>query len=454
MQIAAAHAPLNASRLPLSQSIPMALRLCYRVFEAINSALPTAGNMQGHLAGIAERSSLGNTITMIRRSYGLWQWPNPCLSESGHRARNYFAATLERHTGISTDDWMCAIHFIAWAWQIDTKRRKGPFATLSPMPRDDIDASFNAVLQNVIDSLSNTLSTISYECKQRIASADSITDLSLLPIKKWPMLQLDDPANSYLTLSPIHVAEAAVQRPLRIAEDTARMSGGDYKKQIQEVRGYFGELLEDYAHGLLKTSPTWKYECMRDLGMSCESLADGVAYTSDLIIFIELKNALTLESVRYTSRTDKQLFRELEHKHYIVKAQGQIRNSIKLVDSISKRIGNRPRAVASFIVCADVLPLTVVSKSLFESVLDNTYYKDDIKILRTSLMCIDDLEDIIGYMPTSWRRELDMKQSDDTLAFESMIRWLDARGTLYRNPRIMAEFDQAVISSFASRLRS
>lgn len=452
LQYAAAFASSDGPRPSPSDALTLAMRLVYRAFELINDAIPTQGEFSGYIAGIAERSSLGHPHQLMCRSYGLWLWKHARLKRSTS-ARDYFDRILVQSTSLSLESFLRALYFVGWVWQIEALSQATVPRIVSALPRTDVTEELSTSLDIVVQMLSTSVATFHSECSSLLAQRDRVPSMSLLAIKKWPMVQLEHLPRHYMTLSSIHVVDAAFQRPIRLAEEAARQNENDARARIQEIRGYFGDVFEDYIHGILASHTLWKYVCLRDIDIDDAGLVDGVAYTRDMLLFVECKGGLTVEATRYSARNDHDFGNELVNKHYLAKAQRQIDTTLSHIKSVCDRIGCTPKTVASLIVCADVLPISVLASDAFEGILKPTYRFGDYEILQPLVMSVGDVEDLVGYMPLDWHKELQAKQRNPEHAHESLLRWLKVRKVRYRVPAVSSAANRAIVELATSGIK-
>lgn len=444
LELTASRAELAASPAPLIDPATRAMmvKALYVVSDRLNESL-TAGiphNPSGAAAALRERSILGQPTRRMLTAFGLWRWSHVALDDRARNIRATFDAHFASRCGVSLEQWVVGLSLatLAAVNQPLTEAITTPIFIVEN--RSDLTPAGRALIGACLSQLSLTTDAFRAECKRADAEKDLFRSPSLIPVKAHPCLRtVEGVTAAYRAISPLHVAEAGVRRPvLERARDSAQ-------RNIALIE--YGHLVESYVHALLMHAFGDRYQRLEP--SNSRKRAEGIIWYPQGFIVIECKARSSSEWVRYQMRSDDEYAAEL-HDSGLAKAAQQIESTIDdvLSGSIPQQCAAPPRVAGGIIVSLQDLALSWISGSVFERLLPPTRMSDGVLRLRPQLMEIETLEEIDKWEHVDLLEVLTRKMQDKDMMFECVNAFLQhERGDpkLSRTKRIMWDALRAFI---------
>ncbi len=419
--------------------LQMAVRAAYVVSDLLNQSYRKEGfELYGALAGLMERSAISRPIDSVRRSYGLWEWSHEDVTAKTVQYRKLFGDALLASDSLSLADLVNGIGLLIWLLVVESNRGQMAFSTSIQLPRADLTAAGNSLLLAVLSKVASPLDQFVNYCVQASDSGAFWKNPTLLPLKNSPAVQVPLPDNSFGILAPTFLADHAVQRPLRVVENS--------DIGFQTARGHFGSVAETYAHGLLRSHFNRAYH-----RIDLKGHADGVAVMRDMALVFEMKNTFVVESKRYGFRTDEEYLKELQNKHYLSKAQEQIWNTIDWLPTQS--FAASVKMIVPVVVLWDTVTNVFVAKKFLAPHLRRPEQRGPYFVHHPQVYSLTDLEELGAWWPLNLRNELLAKVTDDDWTFDGLSLWLAWRrfNKLAATPTFRT-FDSHLVKRFENQL--
>jgi len=417
LEIALAHAEIAPE--PPERIDERSLRTMVQAVYVLWSELTEATERQisrspaGIAAALNERSSLGAPFRRLQTGFGLWVWDHAELDADARAARARCDARLKDSMGISLDDWVTGIALATMIAQNQPPEETITNPIYISGGRDDLTQDGNNVLLACLARVSTTMAELQEACRQ--LGADLIETPSLLALKRKPCVHTLGTPHSYRVLSPIHLAEAAVERP-RVEAETDEVTKASARTDL-------GTITEAYHHGLLKQIFGESYQRLPSLKK--RSRADGVIWFPNGLLVVECKARRSPESRRYQVRDDGSYRDELLGLD-LGKAVAQIEATTE--DVFLKRIPHRcqvePAVVGSIILFAQEVPLSEVSRSVLDGILPRTTARSGVLHLRPQIMSIERLEELDKWAHLDLLSVLVRKMQDRDVSLECLNNYL------------------------------
>ena len=424
MELAAVSSPPEASGGTIEPEIvDRVLQAFYLAWEQVNRPLHAEieKNPAGVAAAMTERSELGSLSELTARAFGCWLWGHRYVGERELQARRYFATVMRREYSVELEDWVVGCSLPTFLVQCRTLHElmAGPLDLRFPAP--NLTSVANALLHRVLNCLSTSFGAFAAFCRQCDKRAPLVEKPSLLPVKKHPCVQLGGDRERFWVISPVHLAEAAFERPVRLAETLALKQTDGHGTRF--CRGEFGVVVEAYVHGLLHQMFPDRYERLNPRDDAIR--ADGVLWSPKGVVVVECKASRVAESMRYSVRTDEDYYWELV-KSGLEKAVNQVDRTIDdvLSETISGKIPGPPRVAGSIIVCYQEVPRSGIGRTVLDRVLPETRRRGRVLQLRPQVVSLSDLETLDGWSHVELLEALHRKMLDQRYSLESLPNYL------------------------------
>lgn len=398
----------------------------YTVWSHLTSA--TDGRILGSPAGAAaalnERSYLGSPMRRIMTAFGLWAWDHPELGVDGNLARSRFNEHLTSVFGTSLAEWVAGIGLATIITQNQPLEEVASDPVFINADRNDLTSDGRALLVRCIEKLSTTAEELRANCRQLDREASLLTEPSLLALKRTPCIQTLGNPPAYRAISPVHLAEAAIERPLleRAAPSESRT----------QARIDYGTVVEAYVHGLFRSVFGDRYQRLDPA--NGRKRADGVVWLPGGFLVVECKARRASELIRYRARGDAAYFDELLRSG-LRKAVDQITDTTDdvLRGKIPSPSSIAPSTAGSLIVFLQDLALSPVSRSVLDRILPSMRMRHDVKVLRPQVISLERVEELDKWRHLDLITELRAKMEDEDVALECLDDYFHQEG---RTPQL------------------
>lgn len=412
------------------------VRAVYCVWDKLNEALGDVREApSGVAASLYERSSLGSIVSHLQTAFGCWVWEHPFVQEQERQIRGTFDAAIRSEYSVGIRDWVAALTVPCFSLLLQPFEGILRTPQLLEYPRQDLTREGNTVVAGVVGALATDLQDFARECRELNTKSPLAERPTLLPLKRHPCLKVHTNPDRFHVLSPVHLAEAAFERPVRLAETL-------HPDRTRETRGYFGQLIEAYIHGLFNEIFGDRYQRLRLGGR-----ADGILWYPDGCIVVECKATRVREMIRYTSREDDAYLDELK-TGLLPKAVKQIKATARdvLSGAIERRGCKKLDTLAAMIVFFQEIPPTHIAAPVLEKLLPPTEVCDGALLLRPQVISVEGVEELDRWSHLNLLDVLRKKMQGEDSALESLRNYLFFEGFEPQRPRFRAWCGQQMIS--------
>ncbi len=258
-------------------------------------------NPAGVAAALNERSLLGSPMRRILTAFGLWAWNHPELNEQANAARRAFDEHLTTTYGTSLAEWVTGVALATFITQNQPLEEVVSQPMFITRDRADLTPDGRALLVRCMERLSTTTEELRAACNSLDREGDLLTEPSLLALKRMPCIKTLGTPAAYRAISPVHLAEAALERPL-----IERSIPAESRAQ---ARIDYGTVVEVYVHGLLRSLFGDLYQRLDPA--KGRKRAEGVIWLPGGFLVVECKARRAPELTRYNAREETAYFEEL-----------------------------------------------------------------------------------------------------------------------------------------------
>lgn len=369
----------------------------------------------GVAAALNERSLLGSPMRRILTAFGLWAWNHTELDELATAARSAFDEHLTASYGTSLADWVTGVALATFITQNQPLEEVVSQPVFITGDRSDLTADGRALLLRCAERLSTTTGDLRAACHDLDLEGDLLTEPSLLALKRTPCIKTLGSPPAYRAISPVHLAEAALERPL-----VERAAHGESRAQ---ARIDYGTVVEAYVHGLLRALFGDSYQRLEP--SQTRRRAEGVIWLRNGFLVVECKARRASELIRFNARDDAAYFEELV-KSGLGKAVEQIEATTDdiLNGSIPCPSSIIPATAGSLVVFLQDLALSPVSRSVLDRILPPMRTRGGATILRPQIISLERVEELDKWAHLDLIAELRAKMADDDVALECVNDYL------------------------------
>ena len=283
MELAAARAEVSATpSTPIDpDSLDSIVRAIYVVWSHLTSS--TDDRIQRNPAGIAaalnERSHIGSPMRRVLTAFGLWGWDHADLDDDARAARRAFDEHLRKTYGLSLVEWVAGLAVATFISQNQSPQETMTDPIMILPNRSDLTQDGCDLLRRCVERLATTTTDLRKACRKLDQEADLLTQPSLLALKRTPCIRIPGTPSAFHPISPVHLAEAAVERPLieRCTPESSRA----------QARTDFGMVVEGYVHGLLRELFGSRYQRLPTV--QTRKRAEGVIWFPSGFLVVECK---------------------------------------------------------------------------------------------------------------------------------------------------------------------
>lgn len=386
----------------------------------------------GWLAGMIERSSLGGPLEHLATAYGLWLWDDAHVTSEIAGVRQRFNQTLETSYSLNLRDWIVSAGLVSWVSSIRSmqKMMTGPMSF--QLPLEGLSKSGNQAIRRFFTAISITLQEFVQHCRKLNNESSFLDRPTLLPLKQYPAMVLASEPMLYRVLSANHIAEAAIERPVRLRESASLDARSDARRE-------FGLLFEAYVHGLLARTFGDRYQRLPP--HKKRPRAEGIVWYPNGVIIVECKGRRVSELRRFQMRSDVSYANELEGLD-LQKAVRQIQSTgIDILNGrIQRPTGISVKVIGAIIVCYQELPQSILAKTVMAPLVGENRFEDGVLWLRAQFGSIKMIENLDGWEDLNLLSVLYEKMADDITAFESLRNYFiekGMKGTTFRTRRFL-----------------
>lgn len=391
------------------------MKAVYLVWDAIG--IPLRPKIRSSPAGVAaalcERSLLGSPHALLCRGFGCWVWDHEHVTGKERNLRARFEQDLRHAYGVNLEEWIAGIALASFVESTRTLENVMQTPQQVRIPVGGVTNEGNELIRKAVTPLSTSLPAFQAACLKQHRSANLLEQPSLLPLKRSPCVRIAEHPLAYQVVSPIHLAEAAFERPVRLSETKGR----------RNARGDFGFLLEAYVHGLLSAMFSDRYE--RLARAEKEKRADGIIWYPNGFIIVECKATRVAEAIRYSPRSDAEYADELA-RGCLAKAVEQIDATIRDVLSgrVARGIDSDLRVAGSIVVFLQEIPQLLEARSVLSKFLRGSHRRGGVLWLQPQVLTVSAVEDLDGWERLDLLQVLTKKMADPGTAYEPLRNFL------------------------------
>lgn len=434
MEVAAARAEVSAT--PPERIEPESLERMVRAIYVVWSHLvaSTDERIREDPAGIAaalnERSLMGSPIRRVLTGFGLWAWEHGDLDESARAARGAFDEHLRSVYSLSLVEWVTGIALATFISQNQPPEEVVTSPIFITPGRPDLTSHGHDLLSRCMERLSTTTEDLRQACLELDEDADLLTEPSLLALKRTPCLRTLGAPPAFRPISPVHLAEAAVERPLVERSLPAESRAA--------ARTEYGSVVEGYVHGLLRGLFGDRYQRLPPI--QGRKRAEGVIWFPNGFLVVECKARRASELIRYHAREDGGYFEELVRSGLKTAVEQVLATTEDVLSGDIPFPGPLAPAIAgSLVVFLQDLALSPVSRSVLDRILPRSRTTEGVAHLRPQLISLERLEELDKWFDLDLLAELRAKMSDDDVSLECLNNYLLHEG---QTPSTSAVRDQ------------
>lgn len=369
----------------------------------------------GVAAALNEMTLLGSPMRRILTAFGLWAWDHNELDDQARAARTGFDEYLNTSLGVSLHDWVVGVALATFITQNQPLEEVVTQPVFISAGRSDLTLEGQALLARCLGHLSTTANGLRAACRELDGDGNLLESPSLLALKRTPCIKALGSTASYRAISPVHLAEAALERPLieRTKPESTR----------PRARTDFGAVVEAYVHGLLRGLFGDRYQ--RLAPVTDRKRAEGVIWFPSGFLVVECKARRASELLRYSTREDANYLEEL--------VQSGLRTAVAQIEATTEdildgTIANRssliPATVGSLVVFLQDLALSPVSRSVLDCILPRTRTEDGVVHLRPQIISLERLEELDRWLHLDLLGELRKKMCDKEMTLECLNNFL------------------------------
>jgi hypothetical protein len=408
-----------------NDSLEVMVQAIYCVWSELSSVTDTRirGNPAGIAAALNERSILGSPMQRLMTAFGLWVWDHKDLDGVSRSARHAFDGHLAASIGMSLSDWVTGIALATLIVQLRPLVEAATHPVIFQPDRSDLTAHGRDLLLRSVQRLAVTEASFQDQCREFDLNSDLLANPSLLPIKRTPCLHSASIPQGVYPISAIHLAEAAVERPL-----VERSSLAIHRAK---ARTEFGAVVECYVHGLLRLLFDNRYQ--RLPAVQDRKRAEGVIWCPSGFIVVECKARRPSELIRYQGREDSRYLDELVGSG-LRAAVAQVHSTTQdILDGTIPHPGQLSPAIAgSLIVFLQDVPLSAVARSVLDRLLPASTTTNGVIRLRPQVISLARLEELGKWSHIDLLSVLSGKMRDNEVDLECLVSYLTHEGHIPR----------------------
>ena len=364
----------------------------------------------GTASTLCERSEWSIPSDVVDRAFGVWLWLHPGVIASTRQRRGRFAATFRNCRQIELAHYVLVVTF--WTYWLVTRPMSALGAGVPFLPRIMAGAKpdIQMAVDRIADSLSQDIDAFACSCRAIDAQVSLLERPSLYPIAEKPLLRVPT-APMLAPLSVSHLACKGLFEP----RDSCKSHHHEW------VGADFGDLLEDYVHGLLSLVFGQRYQRLKP---SQAPRADGLILYPNGCIIVEVKGRRISESRRYQIRTENDLNGQLDNLDR-PKAVRQIKSTT--ADVIAGKISTGLRnlsVVGSIIVVGDVVPLNVTSENIMNKILPRSDRTRSPLVLQPQILSLQEIEYLDQWRSATLLDLLEAKMREPNIALQPLTVYL------------------------------
>lgn len=349
----------------------------------------------GFLAALFERQHQDTSPNCIIRAQAMYCEEHDKLSPKSLAIRSAIETAMQADYGTSLARWPAACQWLYLVSHVGHWRQKKAdgLSALYAIGMNDPRLTPTGItcIGSALQFLSTTPEIFAAECKSRHDISPFWVTPSLLPLKKYPVIEDPSRTDHFLILSADQLAEASMERPVRFAQDKKIIHPQDTGRLYEDLAHYRLTQIFNEAYTPLAADPDRK---------RCE----GIAAERHALLLFEVKANRTPDHILAKPRpTEDDLRKELLQKRYISHAMEQFTETLDDLASSRLQIqrNTRGRITQAFpiLLTVDPIPQGVAFAAVLNEILPPERKIGKVRVFRPTLMSFSEL-DILACHPT------------------------------------------------------